>query len=142
MDTANVFSPLIVVQLVCSMLLMACTIFQTGLRVKQIDPDIAILVSVVLIGFSTLFLYCYLGKVATESFEKMANYLYYEVNWHELPIELQRYFILMIANIQKPLYYHGFSIITLKLETFCKFIQYVYSFNMMFKTLTSDKYSN
>lgn len=44
----------------------------------------------------------------------------FEDNWHVLPAELQRYFILMIANMQKPIYYHGFGVAILNLNTFVK----------------------
>lgn len=70
------------------------------------------------IALSNLFLNCYLGKVSTESFQKMSVCLY-ETEWCKLRVELQKYFIIMIANTQKPLYYDGFSVITLNLETFC-----------------------
>lgn len=66
---------------------------------------------------STLFLYWYFGKRSTEYFEEMANCLY-ESNWPKLSIKLQKYLILMIANMQKPIYYHGLSIANLDLKTF------------------------
>lgn len=65
----------------------------------------------------TLFAYCYFGKLATQSFEDMAD-AFYESNWQNLPINLQKYMILMIANAQKPLYYHGYGLAVLNLETF------------------------
>lgn len=141
------FSPLIVFQLIFSMLMMAGAVFQIELvrfvfyshnisyflftsqltkfmktylfqRFKEIDLEITIIFMGFLMGLSNLFLYCYFGKLATDSYKEMADSLY-EVNWHELPIELQKYFVLMIANTQKPLYYHGFGVATLNLETFC-----------------------
>lgn len=39
-------------------------------------------------------------------------------NWQQLPTNLQKYFILMIANSNKPLFYHGSGIVVLDLETF------------------------
>lgn len=39
-------------------------------------------------------------------------------NWYQLPYDLQPYFVLMIANAQKKVYYHGFQIVTLDLEKF------------------------
>lgn len=68
-----------------------------------------------------LFLYCFFGKLAIDSFARMADSLF-EANWQDLPINLQKYFILMIANSQKPIYYHGFGVAILNLETFCKVI--------------------
>lgn len=81
-----------------------------------------------------LFTYCYFGKVATDSFQNMADCIY-EMNWHELPIEQQKYFILMIANTQKPLYYHGFNV-TLNLETFCQVSNFVKFHTVSYKLLT------
>lgn len=68
---------------------------------------------------SNLFLYCYYGKLTTNSFVEMSHGLY-ESNWVELPVNLQKYYILMLANIQIPLYYHGFGVAVLNLETFTK----------------------
>lgn len=70
-----------------------------------------------LVSCSNLFFYCYFGKYATESYEKMADCLY-ESSWAEHPIHVQKYFIVMIMNTQRPLYYHGFGIAVLNLETF------------------------
>lgn len=74
------------------------------------------------IGISTLLFYCYFGKVATESFEMMPDCVF-GMNWYEQPIDLQKYFILMIRNMQRPVYYHGFEVAKLNLETFVKVIE-------------------
>lgn len=66
-----------------------------------------------------LFVYCYFGKLATESFLNMSDGLY-QSNWFKLPVNLQKYFVPMIQNTQRPLYYHGFGIAVLNLETFTK----------------------
>lgn len=66
---------------------------------------------------AVLFILCYLGKIATDSFSNIPDEVY-EVNWYKLPVELQKYFILMIANMQQPQYYHGFDVLVLNLETF------------------------
>lgn len=70
-------------------------------------------------GIFNFFLCCFYGKLATESYAKMTDSLF-ESNWPDLSNHLQKYFILMIANAQRPLKYHGFRIIFLDLETFCK----------------------
>lgn len=65
----------------------------------------------------TLFLYCYFGVLATESYEQMADALY-KSKWHKLPIFLQKYIVIMIIDMQKPIHYHGFGIADLDLVIF------------------------
>lgn len=71
-----------------------------------------------MVSSSNLFIYCYFGKVATESYQHMADCLYSDSNWWELSVELQKYMLLMNANMQRLLYYHGFEVAVLNLETF------------------------
>lgn len=71
------------------------------------------------VGLLNLFVYCYFGKLATESFEQMADSLY-ESNWSNLPVRLQKYVLLIILNTQRPLRYHGFHLAYLDLETFSR----------------------
>lgn len=70
-----------------------------------------------MVGSVNLFLFCYFGKSATESFQSISNNAF-EANWPDIPAHLQRYFILLILNTSKPLQYHGFGVVTLQLETF------------------------
>lgn len=76
-------------------------------------------------GMMVLFLYCYFGKIGAESMNHMSDYVF-DLNWHELTPNLQKYIILMLMDMQMPLYYHGFELATLDLNTFlrvsaCKF---------------------
>lgn len=66
---------------------------------------------------SSPFVYCYFGKNSTDCYANMADRLY-EINWQHIPIDLQKYFILIIGNMQRPLFYHGFQIFVVNLETF------------------------
>ena len=68
---------------------------------------------------TVMFVYCYFGKIATESYSTMADSTY-EINWHDLPVRHQKYVMIMIQNMQRPLYYHGFGVVVLNLETFTK----------------------
>lgn len=70
-------------------------------------------------GLSNLFVYCYLGKMVTDHFLAYADYVY-NTNWQKLPVNLRKFIILMIQNAQRPLYYHGFHVMRLDLETFTK----------------------
>lgn len=78
---------------------------------------------ILMLGLSTaavnLFAYCFFGKLATESYSGMATSLF-ESNWQLLSLKMRKYVILMIGNAQRPLYYHGFQLAVLDLETFLK----------------------
>lgn len=68
-----------------------------------------------------LVFYCYYGGRSTENFLKMSDLLF-ESKWHTLPTQFQKYYLLVIAGAQRPLFYHGFHIVNLNLETFQKVI--------------------
>lgn len=70
-----------------------------------------------MVGMTSLFIYCYFGKTTTENFLKISNCLY-ESDWLSLPNGLQKYFILMIGNANRPNHFYGFEIVILNLETF------------------------
>lgn len=93
--------------------------FVRSQQLKHIDFSFVILLMTILVGASNLFLWCFFGKLATDSFKEMTDCLY-ECNWQDFPIDLQKYFILMIANSQRPLFYRGSRIATLNLETYSK----------------------
>lgn len=78
---------------------------------------IVFLLMAAFIAMSILFFYCYCGKYATEQFDKICDSVY-ELNWNVLPPKLQKFIIIIIANTQRPLLYHGFYIINLDLSTF------------------------
>lgn len=103
-------------------------------QLQHIDFDILILMCGVIYSVLNLFLFCFYGKLATESHENMADSLY-EANWMKLPIKLQKHCILMIQNIQMPLYYHGFGLAVLDLETFTAVGKFVSSFTLFYPLL-------
>lgn len=105
---------------------------------KHIDKNVLTILAATTVSSSNLFIYCFFGKLATESYQKMADCLY-ESNWWELPVGLQKYFLLMNMNMQRwvvhssiyfeyfawkkylvdrLLFYHGFEVAVLNLETF------------------------
>lgn len=68
---------------------------------------------------SNMFMCCYLGKLASDSYKQIADSIY-QSNWYELIVDLQKFFIMMIANAHIPRQYHGYGLVTLNLEAFCK----------------------
>lgn len=71
------------------------------------------------VSISILFLCCFFGKIATESYEKI-SLCSYEADWQELPANLQEHFIIMIGSAQQPLYSNGFGLVVVNLETFAQ----------------------
>lgn len=86
---------------------------------RHLDAFVIVIFLASSLTMTYLFFYCYFGKLSAESFEKMADCVY-EMRWQMLPLRLQKYVVVMIENTQKPLYYHGFKIIKLQLNTFVK----------------------
>lgn len=86
---------------------------------KHLNFGIIVISMALLIGTATLFIYCYFGKLATESYEKMSDCLF-ECNWPDLHPRLQKYLIIIIGNAQRPVYYNGSGMAVLNLETFTK----------------------
>lgn len=81
--------------------------------------DIGIIIYVTTIAITNLYFYCYFGDYTSNTFKDYPRYLF-ESNWYKLPIEYQKYFILIIASSQRPLTYDGFRLVSLNLETFLK----------------------
>lgn len=90
-------------------------------QIQKLDYLLASVISTTSVGMLVLLFYCYYGKVATESYAKMPDCLF-NMHWYGLPIKLQKCFVLMIENMQKPIYYHGFEVATLDLGTFVQVI--------------------
>ncbi|XP_055297981.1 odorant receptor 22c-like [Sitodiplosis mosellana] len=135
LQTADIYRHFVLIQLFGSVMFLTCAVFQLDLQFKHPDGGLGFLLCCVAVSMSNLFVYCYFGKVATESYTKIPNYLY-DANWQQVPVNLQKYIIVMIANGQRPLYYHGFGIAVLNLETFCALLRAVGTYFMAFKTLT------
>lgn len=109
----------IVFQLISTIVMLACTLFQVDLVISSFELTIFLMLTATSVGVMNLYIYCYYGKHATDCYAAYADYLF-ESNWSFLPNKTQRNFVLMIAQTQKPLQYHGFGVVYLNLELFCK----------------------
>lgn len=88
---------------------------------QKFSLNIGVLAACVAVSGSNLFLYCYFGSRSTQTSYAYADALY-KSEWFHLPMELQKFTIVMIANAQRPLFYHGFGVARLNLDTFCSVI--------------------
>lgn len=87
-----------------------------------------------LVSSGNLYLYCFYGNRSTRDYAEMAHYLYAS-NWYKHPVELQKFFKMMIANAQIHLFYDGSGIVQLNLETYLKVKQYL---NMRMGSISKD----
>lgn len=141
-QTSDLYSVFVWIAIMCSIVHMSVAIFQLDL-VKQSSSFIVSFVHqnhlsltfftqaistnhtqslldyimCLLASLSNMFLFCYFGRRATDSFENMTDVLYHS-KWTEFSPKFRKYFIIAIGNTQRPLYYHGFKIMKLDLESF------------------------
>lgn len=108
-------------------------------QLEHLDFTIVSLLVATVIGLSTLTFYFYFGTVATESFEKMSESIF-EMNWPRLPQRLQKHVILMIANMQNTLYYHGCQILVLEFGTFVRVRKKIAMLNLINIKLNKYQY--
>lgn len=98
-------------------------IFIFSQQIQHINFNLLIIALAFCFSTLILFFYCYCGRITTESYVNMADALY-AIDWHTLPIELQKYFVYMIQNAQRPYYYHGSGVAILNLQTFTDVSRY------------------
>lgn len=154
-DTSDVYSLILLTQLICIVLHMTCSVFQMDMviisidynqhwneckreiwyahfillnqAIKHLDLNSYMVLMALLVSGANLFFYCYYGNRSTNDYAQMSHILY-ESNWNELPVELQKFVKMMIANAQRPLFYHGFHLVILNLETYLKVNEIVSSY--------------
>lgn len=86
---------------------------------KNPNLYIVTIFNVIAISVANLYLYCFGGAIVTNNCVKYADALF-ESNWFNMPKHFQKYFIIMIAETQKPIYLEGYGLIRLSLESFTK----------------------
>lgn len=101
---------------------MSVIIFQSILFLQTLkNPNLYVItvLNCLIISTANLYLYCLAGSVATNNLLSFADALF-ESNWFQMPNYVQKYFIIMIAESQRPIYLSGLGLIRLNLEAFTK----------------------
>lgn len=114
-------------QMLCIVLHMTCSVFQMDVAIKHPNLNFYMILMSLLVSGANLYLYCYYGDRSTRNFDQMAHVIF-QSNWNERPVEIQKFFKMMIANAQRPLFYHGLYIFHLNLETYLKLLKSVIRF--------------
>lgn len=65
---------------------------------------------------TNIFVYCYFGQQVTSKFAEVHPVIY-EMHWHEYPVDLQKYLILMLMRSQRTFSFKGYMT-TCSLATF------------------------
>lgn len=86
---------------------------------KHLNLYIVTVLNVIATSTANLYFYCFGGAVVTDNYGRFADVLF-ESNWYKMPNHLQKYFILMIADTQRPIYLDGYGLIRLSMEAFAK----------------------
>lgn len=81
--------------------------------------NILIIIFDLIFNTLTLFLYSYFGAVTTFEFLLYGVHLY-ESDWYKMPIEQQKYMILIIRNAQEDLCFTGSKLFVMDLATFSR----------------------
>lgn len=68
-----------------------------------------------------VFVYCFVGTYVTEAFLRYAATTY-EIHWYKLPIQLQPFALLIIADAQRPCNLTGLGIFDLNLALFSRVV--------------------
>lgn len=82
-----------------------------------------LLVSLVLLSTGVVFIYCYMGTFTTDQFQLYAD-ISYKSMWYKFPVRLQKYYVFILADSQRPRYFNGLGFIDLNLVTFAKVKSY------------------
>lgn len=104
--------------------------FYTFQQVQHLNFDAPFVILEIFICASQMFLYCYFGQLATDSFQNLDDFLF-DLNWFNFSIEQQKCINLILLNSQKPLIYHGFGIVKLDLQSYTKVTKTRNRFSLM-----------
>lgn len=88
-------------------------------KIEHFDADTILILILFVLNIFWIFVHCLMGKLVTSGFDQLPNHLFHS-RWYQSPIELQKYSILLLANTQKSLRFHGFKTYVLDLETFAR----------------------
>lgn len=90
------------------------------------DADFKVLLVSLAVFLSTgvVFIYCFMGTFTTDQFLLYAD-ISYESSWYKFPVKLQRYYVLILADSQRPRSFDGWGLIELTLVTFTKVLQII-----------------
>lgn len=85
----------------------------------RFDFSVLLVFLAVFLSTGVVFIYSYMGTFMTDQFLIYAD-ISYESMWYQFPVKLQKYFILILADSQRPRYFDGLGFIDLTLATFTK----------------------
>lgn len=110
--TATLFRGHLFILIFGNIIHMACCVFETDLAIHDFQLNFIITFLGVFISGFTLFLYCDSAQLATDNLIQFGDEVF-DSAWYELSNEIQKTYILLIANAEKPLRYDGLNMVYL-----------------------------
>lgn len=86
---------------------------------SKLSLDAVVLLFGIPLSTGIVLLFCYIGSMTSISFLGFGD-TSYESNWLKMPINLQRFIQLIIADAQRPLIFTGMGLVDLNLRAFAK----------------------
>lgn len=88
---------------------------------ESFDSNIFFLLMCASLSTGCVFFFCSVGSYTTDNFLRFAD-ISYESLWYKLPVHLQKYLPLIIADAQRPRFFRGLGIVNLNLMAFTKVV--------------------
>lgn len=86
---------------------------------EHFDINTVYLFIALLSSIITLYIYSYFGDKTTDIFYEY-SFCVSKSNWFEIPSNLQKFLIPMIAFSQRPVFFHGSGLVKMNCDTFAK----------------------
>lgn len=87
--------------------------------IQNLDPKIFMIILGLPMSTGTVFLYCYVGSLTTEQFSRYAT-IPYESDWLMMPLQLQKFLLIIVAEARRPVEFSGLGLFSLNLMAFGK----------------------
>lgn len=104
-------------QFVSCVAFIAFSLFAVDRNLSAFDLDALICVLTLFAALFPTFIYCYHAEKITRHLQEIGN-VFYHTNWYELPVKVQKLYVLSILIAQKPFRFRGYGIVVCSLEIF------------------------
>lgn len=114
----NICSGILLTTQVTACIFISCSFFQIDNTAHNLDlTNLPTMISVGMLGISTVYPCCYFGSRVTSQLNQMAGVIYFST-WYTLPMEQRKYTPFMIAFAHRDHTLRCMNMMTCSLESF------------------------